>query len=220
MAIEQERGCGYRKVNALYLVGGYIPVDCDRMPLPIGACPVCGHGLHFTRSMTEIDPLRLWGIHQPCKDAPVCVMCYPPNSNDVGHYVMTVGKKYYSPESFLEEATRVGISKRIPFIPKKLVFGSSVVYLAHPEAVEIRESPVMQEALGILEDAEGGGQRRLLEAEHKPHKAMGIFCAFRPYRIEKLIKESDATPEEVEKLKKRGITPIKVPDNDFDHVEI
>lgn len=218
MAIEQERGCGFRKVNALYLVGGYIPVACDRMPLPIGACPVCGHGLHFTRGMTEIDPLKLWGIHQPCKDAPVCVMCYPPNSNDVGHYVMTVGKKYYSPKSFLEEATRSGISKRIPFIPKKLVFGSSVVYLAHPEAVEIRESPVMQEALGILEDAAGGGQRRLLEAEHKPRKAMGIFCAFRPHRIEKLIKESDATPEEVEKLKKRGITPIKVPDADPDHM--
>lgn len=221
MAIEQERGCGYRKVNALYLVGGYIPVACDRMPLPIGACPVCGHGLHFTRSMTEIDPLKLWGIHQPCKDAPTCVMCYPPNFNDtVGHYVMTVGKKYYSPQSFLEEATRIGICKRIPFIPKKLVFGSSVIYLAHPEAVEIRESPVMQEVLGILEDAEGGGQRRLLEAERKPHKAMGIFCAFGPQRIEKLIKESDATPEEVEKLKKRGITPIKVPDNDLDHMEI
>jgi len=46
---------------------------------------------------------------------------------------------------------------------------------------------------------------------------MGIFCAFRPQRIEKLIRESDATPEELKKLEKRGITPIKVPDNDPDH---
>jgi len=151
MAVEQERGCGYRKVNALYLVGGYTPVACDRLPMPIGPCPVCGHGLHFTRSMTEIDPYGLWGVHQPCEDASNCVMCYPPRGlllNDIiGHYVMTVGKKYYSPESFLEEATKVGISKRIPFIPKKMVFGFSVVYLAHPGAVEVRES-VMQQAVG------------------------------------------------------------------------
>ena len=151
MAVEQERGCGYRKVNALYLVGGYTPVACDRLPMPIGPCPVCGHGLHFTRSMTEIDPYGLWGVHQPCEDASNCVMCYPPRGlllNDIiGHYVMTVGQKNYTPESCGVESKKVGIYNRIPFIPKKMVFGFSVVYLAHPGAVEVRES-VMQQAVG------------------------------------------------------------------------
>jgi len=45
MAIKAKRGCGYRKIGGLYLVGNYIPVACDRLPMPIGACPVCGQGL-------------------------------------------------------------------------------------------------------------------------------------------------------------------------------
>lgn len=215
--IEAKRGCGYRKINALYLVGDYIPVACDRMPLPIGACPVCGQGLHFTRSMTEIDPLRLWGIHQPCIDQPTCMMCYPPSSQaEVGHYIMTVGKKYYSPQSFLDEAVKMGISKRIPFIPKKLVLGTSVIYLAHPEAVEVKESPALQEALAIVEGDSNGKQQKLLEVE-KVEKAMGIFAAFRPQRIEMLIHENELTDEKRKELQKRGITPAPVPDGDTDH---
>lgn len=46
---------------------------------------------------------------------------------------------------------------------------------------------------------------------------LGIFCAFIPKRIEKLIKESEATPETLEALKKRNITAIPVPDDDPDH---
>lgn len=217
MAIEPKRGCGYRKIGGLYLVGDYTPVACDRMPLEISVCPVCGQGLHFTRSTTEIDPLKLWGIHQPCSDAPTCPMCYPPNSSpQLGHYVMTVGKKYYSPQSFLEEAIKMGISKRIPFVPKKLVLGASVIYLAHPEAVELKESPAMQQALAILGQPGAQQQEKLLDAE-RVAQGMGIFAAFRPRGIEKLIKQSDATPEETERLRQRGITPIKVPDADRDH---
>jgi len=215
--IEAKRGCGFRKVNALYLVGNYIPVACDRLPLLIGACPVCGQGFHFTRSMTEIDPLRLWGIHQPCRDQPTCMMCYPPSSQaKVGHYIMTVGKKYYSPKSFLDEAGRMGISKRIPFIPKRLVLGSTVIYLAHPEAVEVKESPALQEALAIVEGPSERKQQKLLEVE-RVQKTMGIFCAFIPQRVEKLIRRSDATPQELESLSKRGITSIIVEDGDLDH---
>jgi len=59
-------------------------------------------------------------------------------------------------------------------------------------------------------------QPRLLETE-KVSKALGIFCAFIPKRVEKLIWESQATPEELEKLEKRGITPVLIPDGDADH---
>jgi len=59
-------------------------------------------------------------------------------------------------------------------------------------------------------------QPRLLETE-KVSKALGIFCAFIPKRVEKLIWEKDATPKELEKLEHRGISPIIIPDGDADH---
>lgn len=34
MASETKRGCGYRKVGGMYLVGDYIRVPCDRLPFP------------------------------------------------------------------------------------------------------------------------------------------------------------------------------------------
>ena len=45
----------------------------------------------------------------------------------------------------------------------------------------------------------------------------GIFYAFRPQRIEKLIWASDATPEVVDELVKAGVTPVIIPDGDADH---
>jgi len=127
---------------------------------------------------------------------------------------MMVGKKYYSPRSFIEEATTMGISKRIPFIPKKLVLGESVIYLAHPEAVEVRESPVMQQAMAII--AGSAEQTKLLEAE-AVKKALGIFAAFRPQRVETLIREDELSDKKRKELEKRGITPIPVPRGDIDH---
>jgi len=129
---------------------------------------------------------------------------------------MGIGERYYkTPEDFQREAHQLGVSKRIPFIPRELKLGETVVYLAHPKACEVRQPAVMQEAMAILEEAETR-QPKLLEAE-KVEKRLGIFTAFIPQRIEKLIRESEATREEIEKLKKRNITPVVVPDDDPDH---
>ncbi len=212
--IEPKRGCGYRKVNSLYLVGEYISVPCDRMPFPVGVCPTCGQGIHLTRGFTEIIPLKLFGIHQPCFDAVrPCFLCDP---REEPAYIMTVGSKYYSPQSFLKEAGEMGISKKIPFIPKKLELGHTIVYLAHPKAVEVREPLAVQQAMSVVEDADKS-QLRLLDSEQKPTYKMGIFCAFIPQRIEMLVKESELTDEKRGDLAKRNITPIPVPDGDEDH---
>ncbi|GAI85408.1 unnamed protein product, partial [marine sediment metagenome] len=72
-----------------------------------------------------------------------------------------------------------------------------------------------QQAMAIVEEAQTN-QPRLLETD-KVEKKLGIFCAFIPKRVEKLIWESQATPEELEKLEKRGITPVPIPDGDQDH---
>lgn len=50
-------------------------------------------------------------------------------------------------------------------------------------------------------------------------KVAGIFYAFRPQRLELLLKQSEATAERIEQEKKRGVTVIAVPDNDPDHTE-
>lgn len=212
MAVELKRGCGYRKVGGLYLVGNYIPVACDRLPLEVGSCPVCGSGVHWIRNIAEINPYRLWGVHMPCIDH-LCKVCQPPD--DVA-FIMGVGERHYSPSSFLEEAVAMGVSKRIPAIPKKLKLGETVVYLAHKKAVEVRESLAVQQAMGVLENI-GNPQMRLLEAEGKPTYKMGIFCAFIPQRVEKLIWEKEATEENMEALRKRGIEPVIIPDGDEDH---
>jgi len=213
MACEVRRGCGYRKVDALYLVGEYSSSPCDRMPFPLTTCLVCGQGIKVSGGFTQVNPYRLWGIHEDCKDLHrPCFLCDP---NDEQAYIMLVGQKYYTPESFLAEAHYMGISKRIPFIPKDLELGKTVVYLAHPTACEVREPVALQQAMAILEEAQTK-QARLLETD-KVEKALGIFCAFIPKRVEKLVWESELTNKKREQLLKRGIMPIAAPDGDFDH---
>lgn len=214
MTVELVRGCGFRKVNALYLVGEYISAPCDRMPFPLTTCPVCGQGLKVGRGFTQINPYRLWGMHQDCNDRwHPCFLCDP---EDQPAYIMLVGAgSYKTPESFLDEAHRMGISKKIPFIPKGLELGKTIIYLAHPRACEVKVPAALQQAMSIVEESQTD-QPRLLETERN-EKKLGIFCAFIPKRVEKLIWESQATPEELEKLEKRGISPVTVPDGDKDH---
>ena len=129
---------------------------------------------------------------------------------------MLVGAgNYKTPFDFLNEAKTMGISKRIPFIPKDLELGKTVVYLAHPKACEAREPVALQQAMAIVEGPETK-QPRLLETE-RVEKALGIFCAFIPKRVEKLVWESELTDEKLEQLEKRGITPVPIPAGDIDH---
>jgi len=216
MAMEQIRGCGYRKIDALYLCGEYISMPCDRMPFPLTTCPVCGQGIKVGRGFTKVNPYRLWGPHGNCQDPfRPCLLCDP---QDEIALIMSVGERYYkNPYDFLDEATRMGISKRLPsdHFPKELKLGSTVVYLAHPKACEVKVAAAVQQAMSILDGSESQ-QPKLVETD-RVEKKLGIFCAFIPKKVEKLIWESKATPEELEKLEKRNITPILVPDGDRDH---
>lgn len=241
MSIEAKRLCGWRCVGGLYLCGEYISVPCDRLPMPLETCPVCGAGIKVSRGFTQINPYRLWGPHDACPSgwhehytpAPNIAVdvemnttgrtctdrirpCHVCDPQDQPAYIMLVGASNYpTPQDFVKEALAMGISKRIPFIPKGLKLGETVVYLAHPKACEVMLEPALQQAMAIVEESQTK-QPRLLETERK-EKKLGIFCAFIPKRVEKLIWKSDATPEELEKLEKRGINPVIVPDGDKDH---
>jgi len=211
----------------MYLCGEFISAPCDRMPFPLTVCPVCGQGIKVGRGFTEVNPYRLWGNHekvvsdQPgeshlepiCQDrVRPCFLCDP---QDQPAYIMMVGKRYYTPESFLDEALAMGISKRIPFLPKGLELGKTVLYLAHPKACEVKVQAALQQAMAIVEESQTK-RPRLLETE-RVEKALGIFCAFIPQKVEQLVWESKATPEELEKLEHRGISPVIIPDGDADH---
>lgn len=60
------------------------------------------------------------------------------------HYLQWVGGSYYSIESFIEEAEKMGVMRRIPYIPTFIPMESKI-FLAHdvtqriPDAVEIIE---------------------------------------------------------------------------------
>lgn len=198
MAIEKRRGCGYRKVGGLYLVGEGLGVTCGRLPYNVKICPVCGEGIRISRGYRWIDATRYFGgnCDQNCTCHNVgCNICF---SDTLGKsLVMTVGKKFYTPSSFIRESNEMGVSKRISALPQGFVMGETWVLLVHSEA-------------GVETVTDKHGQET---TESCP----AIFYAFKPTKAEKLLKESDATPEVVENYAKRGITVVKVPDNDQDH---
>lgn len=210
MAIEPVRGCGYRKVGAIYLCADGLYSYCDRLPYELVKCEACGAGISITRGMTKIQPDKVFNNHIMCTCFGFCPMCTPPDHG----YIMGVGKRYYAtPEAFIREGLNMGISKRIGAVPRDFKLGITWVYLAHPEAANHINRVV---ADVVFDDQVRGMQYKMLEYE----KAPGIFAAVRPTRLEMLIYEKDNTEETRQALEKRGITPVIVPDNDPDHKPI
>lgn len=139
MAIEQMRQCGYRKVGGLYLCGEGMAMNCDRLPYRIENCPVCNSGLKFTRGLAWIDWYKYAGGHmKACSCIPSCPICCP--YEHYGYHqpygLLWVGAQYYTPASFVQEAIRLGVSKRIPAVPKGLKIGETVVLLGHKKAID------------------------------------------------------------------------------------
>jgi hypothetical protein len=149
---EKERGCGARKWHGTYLVGIGLSVACDRLPIPLEVCPTCNEGLKFNRNPRQINAFKMFGDHVFTQDVSptdkmlslehikclegYCYVCRPPS--DVPSYIMGVGERHYSPESFCKEAMEMGVSKRIPAISRNLVVGKSVVFLSHKKAILIK----------------------------------------------------------------------------------
>lgn len=210
MAVESIRGCGYRNVGSLYVVGDGLSLPCPEIPYWLDECPVCGGGVKFSRNWTRIPwPRKLFNRANDCPHAlkpekekkGVSWKCglikklpgpCPFNQDDPA-WLLWVGKRFYSPKSFTLEAERLGVSRKIPTIPRGFEVGKTWVLLAHKEAV-----PQKLDAGRTI-------------------KLPGIFYAFRPQRIEMLVYASDLTDQLRDRLAKRGITPVMIPDGDKDH---
>jgi hypothetical protein len=187
MAIEARRACGYRRVGGTYLCGGDTPSFCDRLPYPLAACPAWGDGVRVFGEFGSINPPKLFDSHhfgdqddksglyiRSCTDgALTCFMC---DSRDEPTFIMGGGEKFYKTTAeFVSGAREPGVYKRIPFIPKDSKLSDTVVSLAHPKAVAIKEPVVLYHARSTLEESETK-QPRLLEIE-KVEKRLGILFA-------------------------------------------
>lgn len=195
MAVEPRRGCGHRKIGGLYLVGGKLGLPCCKMPIPLCACPTCGTGVKQARGWTWIDP-QPW-LKEPCSEMPGCPAADPASLGErVG--LLWVGTAFYKTVGdFLDESSKLGISRRINAVPRGFVLGEHWVFLAHPHAITNQPSGVQGE---------------------KPTYTAGIFRIFKPTAIEKIVTATEAQDEdEMTALQLRGITPVVVPDSDLDH---
>lgn len=177
--VESKRGCGYRQPGGLYLISDGISSTCGKLPVELCVCPTCGNGITHFRGFKWVTYKII--EEAPC-DVPKCKGCFPFNGLVQEFGLMWVGEKFYpTPYDFIKEATSQGISKRIKSIPNKFKINMDWILLAHMKAVE----------------QENG--------EAKP----GIFRAFKPTRVEYIVK-GDETEEELNNKEKRGITLVKV----------
>lgn len=209
MAVEARRGCGFRTVGSTYLVCDDALFPCDRLTYEIPeVCPCCGGGTKFSRGWTWVDPVKFFGgdhvhlssflttsnpdsiVYTPglpmetlCDCAgghcPVC----RPDLMGKRAALLWVGEKHYTPEEFKREAATLGISKKISGIPRDLELGKTWVLCAHLKAIT-RENPIVEEM--DLESGATGEKQALFETEYFP----GVFFAFQPTRIEKIVKQS------------------------------
>jgi len=212
---EPRRDCGYREIGKLYLVGpdsGYV---CPSLPLLFKPCKCCGYYPPQYRDYQWVNKSYIREIREPTGQAchPACPVCYPGTNPQNRYGLMWVGRKFYTPQEFLDEIIEQEVSKAIKQIPKGLALGETQVLLAHPEAcVDSSDDGYVQAHGDWLMECS-----RLKMDEEKPPEPQaptypGVISAFIPERVEMLIYQSDASPDYVMELEEKGITVIVVPD--------
>lgn len=203
MAVEPRRQCGFRSIGSTYLVSDDPGVRCERMPLPIVSCSRCGSGLKQTRGFQWVPHERLFDglkggmktckiVDRHCSTCPVCAPRLLANADPTDKVgMMWIGAQHYrTPEAFLEEAARLGVSRRVAVWPKGLVLGRSYVATAHPSALKPRGSTPAKPA---------------------------VIHLFRVKRMELIVTKAMREEDWVSRLAARGATLVEVPENDPDH---
>jgi len=189
---DQVRGCGYRKEGGLYLMGEGKGVACGKLPLPIGICPTCGHGVKVSRGFTWISPVELFGDVRCPNETYDCQGCHLSTFgvNQMHNAGMIwVGSKYYEfTEDFTDEAMVQGVSRRINFIPHDFILGKTWIFLAHRHGI-----------------SRGGEMTAALPEPWTP----AIFHVFLPTAIEYVVKPDD-DEDTLERLVKKGVTLVRV----------
>jgi hypothetical protein len=208
VSVEAARGCGYRKPGGLYLVSGGLAEPCERLPLPVEACPTCSQGIKPARGWTWVDPRVLFPaqVHGPASHNAACPLGLNPVL-DGGEWrdvistsyhrtgdragLIWVGEAFYpTADEFMREAHLMGVSRRITAVPRGFVVGETWVYLGHRKAVPPAPAEFGQEA---------------------PEPSPGVVTLFKPTAIEYVLKDGEEDdPDLLASLEERGLTPVKV----------
>ena len=197
-------------------MGDYPAESCHRLPFELSVCPACSQGVKPSRGWTWIDGVEILspgcergagiavGVER-MRHCRTCVVCsthllvpqkeFKPNEEPPEHFGMSgliwIGEKFYpTPETFIDEAIAMGVSRRIKVVPNGFVLGETWVFFAHRFTVEDEDNPAVE----------------------KRHP--GIFRAFMPTSIEYIIK-GDETDKQLEDMEKRGISLVKVVHKDI-----
>jgi len=197
---EHARGCGFRKPGGTYLVGGGLMAPCGRLPLPCEVCPTCGQGIKPSRGWAWVDGDKLKTLATRTCDSDQCAACPMSDSYELGRVgLLWVGSKFYPDvDAFANEAKEMGISRRIAQVPRDFVVGETWVFLAHRQAIQSR-----CECNGSLGTECADCEGTLVVS------TPGIFSAFKPERIEYVVK-GDESEEELDRKERQGFTLVSV----------
>lgn len=181
-----------------------VAAPCRGLPIPLERCPVCDEGIKPTRSFAWIDAKKLFeGFRDTLNDCSLCGWMLPENAdctvrnytrlNDRDLLIWAGTQHYPEPFDFLEEAMRLGVSSRVPGMPKGAEPGKTWLFAAHRKAIS-----------------------RPSEDGKKDVFVPGVIVVARLKAVERIV--TDDTPDEdLEKLVKQGLTPVVVPKSDKDH---
>ncbi len=214
---EEKRGCGFRKVGGLYLVTDPILFTKPCYKLPVSTNK---YGIKQARNITYIErKTNIYKMfvnmicpsndknHYDTQNCDACKALHCPLGsenlieNKQKIYLLWIGKQYYpTPQKWIDEAAKQGISRKVKFIPDDIEIGKSIVAVAHSK---VKFDLNMFNSSD--EESAKGGTFRI-----KP----GIFFAFRPQRIEYIVNmkklDDEKYQKKLEKMKLDGYTLVHV----------
>lgn len=219
-SVEAARGCGRRKPGGLYLVSGALSEPCPRLPLELDRCPHCGQGIGPARGWTWITPAVIVPAERHGSDkhdmvCPLAPSLGGPHRTGDRAGLIWIGEKYYpTPDDFMREAAKMGVSRRITAVPHGFEIGRDWVYLAHRKAVDHAQ---FLDPAGEVPSAPDGGSVTVQPSQNEAtlfwfgeeRYVPGVITLFKPTAIEYVVK-GDETDEEIARLEERGIQPVKV----------
>lgn len=218
MAVEAARGCGFRKIGGIYICADSPSEPCERLPLPLLHCPTCKQGVKHSRGFSWITREYLFAHANPCDpiraiehqhDAcPVCkpsLLAHDQPGDKSG--LIWIGVQHYSPGQWLDEALELGVSRRVPAIPRGMVIGKTRVFAAHKHGLNLQKK--------LMEGAP--------EIEKGDLTKPAVIHSFIASSVEVIVTDSLLRREQageekwLTKLIKQGATPVAVPEDDADH---
>jgi len=138
--VETPRLCGYRVEGGEYVVSQGKAIGCGKLPLST-LCKCCNDDIPFFRGTKMLWNHRF--INVECRKETHCQSCQSVSIKQ-RVMIMWVGQKFYpTPNDFIEEAEKRGVSKRLNGnLPNEFVVGETFVFFGHRKAILKGSKPI------------------------------------------------------------------------------